>query len=144
MLIIGGELGIKVKKINPDRNNVRPFDGFGNKRMMDLSLFGDDDHWLHLCGDNDWGYLSLEVLKPILQTAIGIHKEILDNIADHNPEVILVGNNDFRLLDILHIARDGEEGISIIRGIPVVKGDFDNGIKYLGKKTKDDSELPFA
>ncbi len=112
--------------------------------MLDLNLLGDDAHWLHLCGENDWGYLALEVLKPILQTAIGIHGEIVSHINESKPEVILVGRNDFRLLDILHIARDGEEGISIIRGIPVVKGDFDNGIKYLGKKTKDDTELPFT
>lgn len=143
MLVIGGELGIKIIKIKPDSEAVRPYDGYGHKRMTDLNLFGDDNHWLHICGENDWGYLALEVLKPILQTAIGIHKEITDHINESNPEVILVGRNDFRLLDILHIARDGEEGISIIRGIPVVKGDFDNGVKFLGKKTKDDSELPF-
>ncbi len=131
-------------KVKSDGDNVRPYNGYGNSRNMVLSLLGNDNQWLHLCGDNDWGYLALEVLKPILQTAISVQTDIINNISDHNPEVILVGRNDFRLLDILHIARDGEEGISIIRGIPVVKGDFDNGVKFLGKKTKDDSELPFA
>lgn len=142
MLIIGGELGIKVMKIRPDSEAVRPYDGYGHKRMMDLSLFGDDDHWLHLCGDNDWGYLTLEVLKPILKEAIRLHEDIVDNLSVSKPEVILVGRNDFRLLDILHIARDSEEGISVIRGVPIVRGDFDNGIKYLGRKT-DPIELPF-
>lgn len=143
MFTIGGELGIKVKKIRPDSDGVRPYDGYGHKRMMDLSLFGDDDHWLHLCGDNDWGYLALEVLKPILQGANSIYTDILNNISDRKPEVILVGRNEFRMLDILHIARDGQEGIAVIRGVPIVRGEFDNGIKYLGKKTEDDSELPF-
>lgn len=143
MFFIGGELGIKVVRVEPDSECIRPYDGYGHRRMTDLNLFGDDDHWLHICGDNDWGYLALEVLKPILQTAIGIHEEIIDHISVSDPEVILVGRNDFRLLDILHIARDGEEGISVIRGIPVVKGDFDNGVRFLGKKTKDDLELPF-
>ena len=130
-------------KVNPDRDIVRPYKGIGVKSMMDLSLFGDDNHWLHICGDNDWGYLSLEVIKPILQEANSIYCEILKNIDDRKPEVILVGRNEFRMLDILHIARDGEEGISIIKGIPVVKGNFDNGTKYLGTKNEEDSESPF-
>ena len=96
VFIIGGELYVNVVRISPDSESVRPYNTYGSKRMTDLNLFGDDNHWLHICGENDWGYLALEVLKPILQTAIGIHEEILDNIADRNPEVILVGRNDFR------------------------------------------------
>lgn len=142
MFIIGGELGIKVMKIRPDSDGVRPYDGYGHKRMMDLSLFGDDDHWLHLCGDNDWGYLALEILKPILQETNRLYYEISNNINSHKPEVVLVGRNEFRMLDILHIARDGEEGISVILGVPIVKGDFDNGVKYLGRKPEP-IELPF-
>lgn len=143
MFQIGGELGIKVMKINPDRDIVRPYNGIGVKSMMDLSLYGDDNHWLHLCGDNDWGYLALEILKPILQEANRLYYKISNNINSHKPEVVLVGRNEFRMLDILHAARDGEEGISVIMGVPIVKGNFDNGIKYLGKKTEDDSELSF-
>lgn len=89
------------------------------------------------------GIFGFGGIKPILQGANSIYTDILNNISDRKPEVILVGRNEFRMLDILHIARDGQEGITVIRGVPIVRGEFDNGIKYLGKKTEDDSELPF-
>ena len=57
------------------------------------------------------------------------------------PEVVVVGKNDFRMLDVLHLVRDTEKGISIIRNVPIVKGNFLNGVKFLGKQ--DIKESPF-
>lgn len=141
MFQIGGELGIKIKRINQDRDIVRPY-SFSDRACIDLSMVGEDGQRLHICGDNDWGYLGLEIIKPILKAGIELNFKILSGIEENNPEVILVGRNDYRILDILHSARDSEEGISVIRGVPVVKGEFDNGVKYLGKMDKE-QDLPF-
>jgi len=138
---MGGELGIKIKEIKQDRDIVRPY-SYSERTCLDLSMFGEDGLWLHICGDNDWGYLGLEIIKPILKEGIELNSKILSGIEENKPEVVLVGRNDYRILDILHIARDSEEGISVIRGVPVVKGGFDNGVKYLGKMNHE-SELPF-
>lgn len=141
MFEIGGELGVNVKDIKRDKDIVRPYH-LACKNSMDLSLLTDDNSWLHICGDNDWGYLALEVLKPILQTGVKLNSEILNQISEKNPEVVVVGRNDFRILDILHTARDSEKGISVIHGVPIVMGDFDNGFKCLGNKEKE-ADLPF-
>lgn len=141
MFEIGGELGINVKQIKRDNDIVRPY-RLACRNPTDLSLLGDDNNWLHICGNNDWGYLALEVLKPILQTGVKLNSEICDQISEKNPEVVVVGRNDYRILDILHTARDSEKGISIIRGVPIVMGDFDNGFKCLGSKEKE-ADLPF-
>lgn len=110
--------------------------------QLDLSMFSDDNQLLHICGENDWGYLALEVLKPILKEGVLLNREIMNGIDKNKPEVVLVGRNDYRILDILHTARDSEEGISVIHGVPIVKGNFNNGIKYLGEK-ETEMELPY-
>lgn len=141
MFKIGGELGVNVKDIKRDKDIVRPYHS-SCRNPMDLSLLTDDNDWLHICGNNDWGYLALEILKPILQTGIKLNSEICDQISEKNPEVIVVGRNDYRILDILHTARDSEKGISMLRGVPIVMGYFDNGFKCLGNKERE-ADLPF-
>ena len=85
--------------------------------------------------------MAVELLKPLLQEANKLYLEISKNIEKMKPEVVMVGKNDFRMLDILHLVRDTEEGISIIRNVPIVKGNFLNGVKFLGKQ--DIKESPF-
>lgn len=142
VIIIGGELCFKVAKVYSDRSFIRPDGKFGFSGN-DLSMMNTDKEYLHICGENDWGYLAVELLKPLLQEANKLYIEISSQVDNLNPEVILVGKNDFRLLDILHTVRDSEFGISVIKGVPVVKGDFLNGVKYLGKKEYE-GELPFC
>jgi len=142
-----GELGIKiVNAVTQKREDMlRPFDRcpYRAEASIDLTLNGNKDEFLHICGDNDWGYIAVDILKPLLQEANKLYIEILNEIGKRKPDVILVGMNEFRLLDILHIARDGEYGISVIKNIPVVRGNFCNGIKYLGKNESDEY-LPFT
>ncbi len=138
---MGGEIALKIKKVSCSNDLVIPFNDYKENPAIDLTI-QTDDGWFHLCGDNDWGYLALEAIKPILQTGIKLENKILNGMQKYQPEVILLGKNEFRVLDILHIARDSELGIETIRGIPIVKGNFINGIKYLGKN--DEIELPLS
>lgn len=136
---MGGEIGIKIDSIKTSGDIVSPFsDICPYSATIELSLY-EGNTAFHICVDNDWGYLAIEVLKPILQKANELHMSLLGKINEEQPEVILLGKNEYRLLDILHIARDGEEGIKTIKSVPIVKGNFNNGCKLLGKK----EDLPF-
>jgi len=138
---MGGEIGLKINKVSCSNDLIKPFNDYTTTPAIDLTI-QTDDGWFHLCGDNDWGYLALEAIKPVLKAGIELKQKINENILKYQPEVILLGKNEFRILDILHIARDSELGIEMIQGIPVVKGKFTNGIKFLGKN--DEIELPLS
>lgn len=142
-IYIGGELVLQVEKVKSDGNFTRPNESFYdiNRRYgNDLNIF-EKDSLLHICGNNDWAYLAVDLLKPLLREANKLYYEISKRISDVRPEVVVVGKNDFRMLDILHLVRDTEEGVSIIKNVPIVKGNFLNGVKFFGKK--DIEELPF-
>ena len=126
---MGGELGIKIKNLRCSDGLVNPFNDYRSKPQIDLSIMSENNECLHICGENDWGYLALDILKPILQKGIQLYLEIREKIYSQKPEVVLVGKNEFRILDILHIARDSEQGIETMLDVPIVKGDFDNGVK---------------
>ena len=144
IIIIGGELGINVKRVYSDNGFIRPGElywSISKKYGNDLSMEDIDGSHLHICGDNDWAYLAVDLLKPLLREANKLYLEISKNIEKMKPEVVVVGKNDFRMLDVLHMVRDTEEGISIIRNVPIVKGNFLNGVKFFGKQ--DIKESPF-
>lgn len=137
---MGGELVINVSKVRSDNWFVKPLNP--DKPSNDLTMVDSEGKYLHICGDNDWGYLAVELLKPILKTGNELYCEISSKINELDPEVVLVGKTEYRILDILHIARDSEQGIAVIKGVPIVKGNFDNGVKYLGKREM--NYLPFV
>lgn len=143
---MGGELGILISHVSVSSDMVRPYGYYSyplTNPSMDLTLHSEDGQFLHICGDNDWGYLAVDILIPLLKEASKIYNEICNKVVHEQPEVILVGKNEFRMLDILHMARGCGEHISIIKGVPVVKGNFDNGVKYYGKEKSLDESLPF-
>lgn len=137
---MGGELVVNVSAVKSDNWFVRPLNP--DNPNNDLTMVDNEGKFLHICGENDWGYLAAELLKPILKTGNELYYDISSKIDDLDPEVVLVGKTEYRLIDILHIVRDSEQGITVIKGVPIVKGDFNNGIKYLGKKEMD--YLPFV
>lgn len=141
---MGGELGINVKRVYSDNGFIRPGElywSISKKYGNDLLIEDIDGSHLYICGDNDWAYLAVDLLKPLLREANKLYYEISKRISDVRPEVVVVGKNDFRMLDILHLVRDTEEGVSIIKNVPIVKGDFLNGVKFFGKQNIE--ELPF-
>jgi hypothetical protein len=134
------EIGMKIGHVTTSADIVRPYGSafYQHVPCTDLNIFDDSGtNVLYVCGENDWGYFALDILKPILKEANTLYGKIRDDIEKSRPEAILVGKNEFRILDILHIARDGEEGISVIDSVPIVPGNFDSGVKFLGK---DESE----
>ena len=137
---MGGEFAINVSKVRSDNWFVKPLKP--DNPSNDLTMVDSEGKYLHICGDNDWGYLAVELLKPILKTGNELYCEISSKINELDPEVVLVGKTEYRILDILHIARDSEQGIAVIKGVPIVKGNFDNGVKYLGKREM--NYLPFV
>lgn len=137
---MGGELCINVKLVKSDNHFVKPFNS--NNPSNDLTMVDEDGKYLHICGNNDWAYFAAELLKPVLKTGQELYSEIFTKVSKDNPEVVLVGRNEFRLLDIVQTVRDLEQGAPVIMGVPVVKGNFANGIKYLGKMETEEC-LPF-
>lgn len=140
MFDIGGELAINIARVRSDRWFIEP--ASPDKPWSDLTMEDTEGKYLSICGENDWGYLAAELLKPLLIKGNDLYYEISKNISKLNPEIVLVGKNDFRLLDIVHLVRDPECGISIIKNVPIIKGDFTKGIKYLGNKGTEEY-LPF-
>lgn len=133
---MNGEIGLKIKKVSCSNDLIRPLSEYRDNPAIDLAIQTTDDGFFHICGDNDWGYLALEAIKPILKEGIQLELKILEDVQKYKPEVIVLGKNDFRIFDILHTARDGEYGIKMFRGVPVVKGKFLDGIKYYGKNNE--------
>jgi len=138
---INGEFVIDVDHVCSDDNFVSPRNP--NCPSNDLCIVDTNGQYFHIRGTkNDWGYLAAELLLPIMKKGNKLYFEISSKISEINPEVVLVGKNEFRLLDIIHLIKDGEEGIKVIKSIPIVKGNFDNGVKFLGKKSGEEY-LPF-
>lgn len=129
---MNGEIVMNIESVHSDHQFMEPNDSMSSSN--DLTIVAKDGECLHICGKNDWGYLAIELLKPILKAGTELYTKVSNEISEYNPEVVLVGTNDYRLLDIIHIARDSEFGISVIKGVPIIKGDFVKGIKHLGKK----------
>lgn len=139
---IGGELGIEVSKVVLNRTNDMR-EPYGNSSMIDFSILDKNGCWFHICGKNDWGYLLTEALQPLLEYALGIFKEIDKKLKAYKgqPEIIGLGKNEFRAVDIIHRLRGFGEPVEEYKGIPVIKLRADNKIELLGLVEND--ELPF-
>ena len=142
---MGGELAFKVEKIFSDKYFVRPSEYsislFNNEGTPsnDLSIKIQNGGYLHICGDNDWAYLALEILEPIKQEAIKL-LEIITKRKSENPSIkaIMLGKNDKRIMDVYFGGKDKRERIF---GIPVMTTDKFNEITFLIEDT--DVVLPF-
>jgi len=139
MIIIGGELVINIKQVYSDPSFVRPKDldfYAGSKYCNDLSILDKDGSTLHICGDNDWGFLALELLKQIKIEAKRILEEILEEKRKVKVAAVMLGRNDKRILDIYF---GGKDTCKMIYGIPVIETENLNEIKYLTAY----NDLPF-
>lgn len=137
-----GELGIEVNKVVLNRENDAK-EPYGNSSMIDLSILDKDGCWFHICGKNDWGYLLTEALRPLLKYALGVFQEIDNKLDSYHgqPEIIGLGKNEYRAVDIAHRLRGFGEPIEIYKGIPIIKLRSNNKIELFGLVENDD--LPF-
>lgn len=132
--IFGGELGFKVKSIIPDRYFVRPTEAcislLNDKKepCNDLSLKFDGGT-LHICGDNDWAFLALEILKPIKEEALKII-ETAHRLKSENKYIraFALGKNDKRIMDVF---MGGKDKCKEILGLPVIVSDEFNEVSGL-------------
>lgn len=142
-----GELAIDVKKMTfegGDSAMEKPFDSspyYQGMKYVDMNLVTSDGA-LYLCGKNDWGYLVANALIPLLKYANGVERKISEKSLDtNNIDVIGLGKNEFRALDILHRLKECGEPLTVFRGIPVVKLNKNDGIQiYTSEETED---MPF-
>lgn len=142
---MGGEIGFKVSRILQDRHMVSPYtDLNGDRVKLDLSLKSDKDDYFHICGDNDWGYLAVELLMPIIETAHRLLEQIENELMKmpYYPEVIMLGKNEWRVFDIYYMLTGNNLTQREIQNIPIVKSNKSREIRYVGQKSKE-TELLF-
>lgn len=127
---MGGEIGMKIIEVRTD-GIVHPYGKFDNQIAIDLTLKDDKGNFFHICGDNDWGYFALEMLEPIHREAESLINDVktrLSRIGDR-PEVIMIGLNQQRILDI-HFGGKGK--CTEIAGIPVARSNKTKEFRYVG------------
>lgn len=147
---MNGEFSLDVKKIafSTDFDMSQPYsdtiDGHAIP-YIDLDIFTQDGTF-HICGRNDWAYLVTDALIPFLRYAKSVEKYVDDEIrktARYKTDVICVGRNQFRAMDIMHQLRNGGEHIKTYRSIPVVKLKENDGVRIYSSNKDEEHEEPF-
>lgn len=133
---MGGELSLKVEHVYSDSDFVRPTNfSFRNAGIVsnDLSMTLEHDGCLHICGNNDWAFLALELLKPIKDEAMKIMGTVQDRLAEY-PKIkaVMLGKNDKRIMDVYC---GGKGKCDKLFGMPVIETDELNEVKFLVKDT---------
>ena len=85
------------------------------------------------------GRCIMPLLRYADQVEIAIRRK-LDDFC-YKPEVIGLGKNEFRALDILHRLRGLDDPLSIYKGVPVVRLKDNDGIKIYGSKSVNGEEI---
>ena len=138
---MGGEFGIKIKIVRTDGIEV-------SGKGIDLTIISEEGQYLHICGDNDWGYFALDMLKPIYKYAedlIGDVKTRIAKIGD-KPEVIILGLNQQRVMDIYC---GGKGKCTEIAGVPIARSSEIKAFRYVGNihdkgiLNKEEYDCPF-
>ncbi len=149
---MSGEFGIEIGKIDFNRTDdlIKPYGNTSiytdDKPAQDLTITSTSNEAFHICGNNDWAYLVVDALSPLLQYASLVENEVsgklrrMDRDKNLKPKVIGLGRNEFRALDILHRIRGSEDSLKEYNNIPVVRLEENNSIEFLGTKEFD---LPF-
>lgn len=141
--ILGGELAIKIAKVRSDPSFVRPniySVAMGSKEPSnDLTMISSTNETLHICGDNDWAFLALQLLEPIKDEAKRITKLVQDRKAE-TPTIkaVMLGKNDKRIMDVYF---GGKGKCERIIGLPVIVTDELNEVTFL---VEDTNYLPFS
>ena len=138
---MGGELGLKVMSVYSDSGFVRPSQYHLNSKGIitnDLSMKGVDGEFLHICGDNDWAFLALDLLEPIMNEAKKIMK-LVQNRKKQTPTIkaVMLGKNDKRIMDVYF---GGKGKCERILGLPVIVTDELNEVTFL---VEDTNSIPF-
>lgn len=142
--ILGGELVLKVLGVHSDQFFVRPtvhsvgmFNKEGNP-SNDLSMKLENNKFLHICGDNDWAFLALQLLEPIKDEAKRIMMLVQDRKVN-TPAIkaVMLGKNDKRIMDVYF---GGKGKCERILGLPVLTTEHLNEVSFL---IEDTHELPF-
>lgn len=132
------EIEMKVNKVAFERREdmLKPYGGYYKDAYIDMDIHTDDGVF-HLCGKNDLGYLMVDAIMPLLRYADQVEIAIRRKLDDfcYKPEVIGLGKNEFRALDILHRLRGLDDPLSIYKGVPIVKLKDNDGIKIYGSKS---------
>ena len=134
--ILGGELSVKIKSIRSDKYFVRPWNECDVSN--DLTMVLDNNEFLHICGNNDWAFLALQLLEPVKDEAKRITKLVQDRKAD-TPTIkaVMLGKNDKRIMDVYF---GGKGKCDRILGLPVLTTEHLNEVSFL---IEDTHELPF-
>lgn len=135
-----GEIAINVADVKLGNDAVRPYKD-ANISQIDLQIIDTQAESCWICGEhNDWGYLFVNALIPILRYGYYVERKI--DVAlqkyDGDPEVILVGKNEYRSLEILQKIRICRDEALIYKNIPIVKSSKINGIELFGHENKQD------
>lgn len=141
---MSGELALKIIKVYSDKFFVRPsehsINSFNKDKTPsnDLSMVMENNKTLHICGDNDWAFLALELLEPIKNEAKRITKLVQDRKAE-TPTIkaVTLGKNDKRIMDVYF---GGKGKCDRILGLPVLTTEHLNEVSFL---IEDTHELPF-
>lgn len=141
---MGGELGIEVSHVELESSEAlnEPYGSLGFA-YIDLSLCDKEGKWLHICGKNDWGYLLTDALQPLLIYEAELRSQIDKRLEEYDgrPEIIGLGKNEYRAMDIAHRLRGVGDPIKIYKGISVVQLQTLNRIELFGKE--EECLLPF-
>ena len=135
-------MNVSKVKFSLDDDLTKPFTGhdeFHLDQYIDLDIFENDGNVLHICGKNDWGYLMVDALMPLIKYADNVLQKIRKMLDEYDgkPEVIVLGRNEYRAVDIIHRLRSNGDLISIFLSIQVVKSERNNYIKLLGNKPRE-------
>ena len=142
--ILGGELVLKVLGVHSDQFFVRPtvhsvsmFNKEGNP-SNDLSMKLENNKFLHICGDNDWAFLALQLLEPIKDEAKRIMMLVQDRKVN-TPAIkaVMLGKNDKRIMDVYF---GGKGKCEKILGLPIIATDKLDEVTFL---VEDTNSIPF-
>jgi len=125
-----GEITVKIDKIETSSIS-EPFRFGSMNPCVDLTIKDSNNNYLHICGNNDWGYLALEILNPIKESAENLIEDVKERIAriGDKPEVIMLGINQQRIMDIYH---GGKGKCTEISGIPIARTEKLKEFRFCG------------
>lgn len=120
---------MQIKKVRSDESIIRPYSQYyTDKIMTDLCMVDEKGEFLYICGENDWGFLALELLEPIKKEADKLLSKVRDVLTRKAIKAIMVGKNEKRILDI---NAGGKDKCTKIFGIPIILCDEINCFEFL-------------
>lgn len=131
---MGGELTLKVKKVRSSYDFVRPSYDISN----DLTMILGENEYLHICGENDWAFLALELLEPINVAAREIVELVHRKKSETDIKAVMLGRNDKRIMDVYF---GGKDKCQRICDLPIITTDNLNEVTFLIEEV---DEIPFS